>query len=65
MTQKPGRRYPELFRPSLEQRLPPKREPETKSAAETMCPCGQPVSDCFFCVGSVITGLRAIDTRSC
>ena len=49
-----GRRYRELFRPSSEQPSPPKPEPETKSAAETMCPCGRPVSDCFFCVGSVI-----------
>jgi hypothetical protein len=44
-----SRRYRELFRPSSEQPLPPKPEPETKSAAETMCPCGRPVSDCFFC----------------
>ena len=33
-----GRRYRELFRPSSEQLSPPKPEPETKSAAETMCP---------------------------
>ncbi len=51
-----GRRYRELFRPSSEQLSPPQPEPATKSAAETMCPCGRPVSDCFFCVGSVITG---------
>ena len=51
-----GRRYRELFRPTSEQLSPPKPEPETKSAAETMCPCGWPVSHCFFCVGSVITG---------
>jgi hypothetical protein len=47
-----GRRYRELFRPSSEQPSPPKPEPETKSAAETVCRCGRPVSDCFFCVGS-------------
>jgi hypothetical protein len=56
-----GRRYRELFRPSPEQPSPPKPEPETKSAAETMCRCGRPVSDCFFCIGSVIAGcLRSI-----
>jgi hypothetical protein len=43
-----GRRHRELFRPSSEQPWPPKPEPETKSAAETMCPCGWPVSHCFF-----------------
>ena len=47
-----GRRYRELFRPSSEQPSPPKPEPETNSAAETMCPCGWPVSHCFFCVGT-------------
>ena len=56
-----GRRYRELFRPSSEQPSPPKPEPETKSAAETMCACGRPVSDCFFCIGGVIAGcLRSI-----
>ena len=49
-----GRRYRELFRPSSEQPSPAKPEPETKSAAEKMCPCGRPVSDCFFCIGGVI-----------
>ena len=53
-----GRRYRELFRPSSEQPPPPKPEPETKSAAETMCRCGRPVSDCFFCVGGVISDCR-------
>ena len=43
-----GRRYRELFRPSSEQPTAPKPEPETKSAAEKMCRCGRPVSDCFF-----------------
>ena len=50
-----GRRYRELFRPSSEQPPPPNSEPEPNSAAETTCDCGRPVSDCFFCVGSVIT----------
>jgi hypothetical protein len=58
-----GRRYRELFRPSSEQPSPPKPAPETKSAAETVCPCGRPVSDCFFCIGGVITGCpRTIPT---
>ena len=48
-----GRRYRELFQPSSEQPSPPKPEPETKSAAERMCACGRPVSDCFFCVGKI------------
>ena len=55
-TEATGRRYRELFRPSSEQSSPLKAEPETKSASETMCPCGWPVSHCFFCVGSLITG---------
>jgi hypothetical protein len=59
-----GRRSRELFRPSSEQPSPPKPEPETKSAAETMCPCGWLVSHCFFCVGSVITGCRQSTPRS-
>ena len=50
-----GRRYRELFGPSSEQPPPLKPEPETEAAAETTCACGRPVSDCFFCVGSVIT----------
>ena len=58
-----GRRYRELFRPRSGQPSPPKPEPETKSAAVTMCPCGRPVSDCFFCVGSVINRPPAIDTK--
>ena len=58
-----GRRYRELFRTSSEQPSPPKPEPETKSAAETMCRCGWPVSHCFFCVGSVIIGLQAAGDR--
>ena len=45
-----GRRYRELFRTSSEQPPAPKPELETKSAAETMCPCGRPISDCFFCI---------------
>ena len=59
-----GRRYRELFRPSSEQPPPLKPEPEMKSAAETMCPCGWPVSHCFFCVGCVITGCRRSMPRS-
>jgi hypothetical protein len=58
-----ARRYRELFQPSSEQPTPPKPEPETKSAAEKMCRCGRPVSDCFFCVGGVITGLQAAGDR--
>ena len=46
-----GRRYRELFRPNSEQQPPPKPEPERKSVVETMCRCGRPVSDCFFCCG--------------
>ena len=45
-----GRRYRELFRPNSEQPPAPKPEPETKSAAEKICRCGRPVSDCFFCI---------------
>jgi hypothetical protein len=52
-TEAVGRRYRELFRPSSEQPSPPKPEPETKSAAERMCACGRPVSDCFFCVDKI------------
>jgi hypothetical protein len=59
-----GRRYRELFRPGSEQPSPPKPEPETKSAAETTCRCGRPVGDCFFCVGSVITGCQLGETSS-
>lgn len=58
-----ARRYRELFQPSSEQPTPPKPGPETKSAAEKMCRCGRPVSDCFFCVGGVITGLEAAGDR--
>lgn len=58
-----GRRYRELFRPSSEQPLPPKPEPETKSAAETMCPCGRPVSDCFILCRQCDYRLPAIDTK--
>ena len=60
-----GRRYRELFRPSSEQPAPPKPEPDTKSAAKTTCTCGRPVSDCFFCIGSVITGCRRSIPGSC
>jgi hypothetical protein len=59
-----GRRYRELFRSSSEQPSPPKPEPETKSAAEATCPCGWPVSHCFFCIGSVITGCGRSIQRS-
>jgi hypothetical protein len=59
-----GRRYRELFRPSSERPSPPKPEPETKSAAETTCRCGWPVSHCFFCIGSVITGCERSIPRS-
>jgi hypothetical protein len=60
-----GRRYRELFRPSSEQAAPPKPEADTRSAAKTTCTCGRLVSDCFFCIGSVITGCRRSIPGSC
>jgi hypothetical protein len=43
-----GRRYRELFRLDSKHPSPLKPELETKSAAEKMCRCGRPLSDCFF-----------------